>query len=56
MSNEQTINSARSLIDAFNKHDMSLWDQATALGRARRKAIHYARPLLFGIELRAPFH
>ncbi len=30
MSNEQTINTARALIDAFNKHDMSLWDQATA--------------------------
>lgn len=30
MSDEQTIKTARALIDAFNERDMSLWEQATA--------------------------
>lgn len=30
MSNEQTINTARALIDAVNLRDMSLWERATA--------------------------
>lgn len=30
MSNEQTINTARALIDAINRRDMSLWERATA--------------------------
>jgi steroid delta-isomerase-like uncharacterized protein len=30
MSNEQTINTARTLIEAINRRDMSLWERATA--------------------------
>jgi predicted ester cyclase len=30
MSNEQTINTARALIDAINMRNMSLWERATA--------------------------
>lgn len=30
MSTEQTINTARALIDAINSRDMSLWERATA--------------------------
>ncbi|HBY94174.1 MAG TPA: hypothetical protein DEP84_09465 [Chloroflexi bacterium] len=30
MSNEQTINTARALIDTINRRDMSLWERATA--------------------------
>lgn len=30
MSNEQTINTARALFDAFTERDMSIWERATA--------------------------